>query len=72
MVLFQVSFFVPLVVLIVVQICVSGVCGVLGSNPVRAPVSAVVGALMAVVSGTALLVLRVLRFVGKVRRQVTG
>jgi hypothetical protein len=72
MILFQVSFFVPLVVLSVVQICVSGVCGVLGSNPVRAPVSAVVGALMAVVSGTVLLVLRVLRLVGKVRRQVTG
>ncbi|RMJ24871.1 hypothetical protein PHISP_04259 [Aspergillus sp. HF37] len=70
MVLFQVSFFVPLVALSVVQICVSGVRGVLGSNPIRAPVSAVVGALVAVVSVPALLVLRVLRLVGRIRRQV--
>ena len=60
MVLFQVSLFVPIVVLSAIEMTSSGVRATLGSKVVRVVVSEAAGGLMAVISGRVLFALRVL------------
>lgn len=62
MVLFQVSFFVPVAALSAIQMTSSGVRATLGSKVVRVVVSAAAGGLMDVISGLVLFALRVLEW----------